>query len=221
MLIKQMALFLLLTSCALFQSTPSLKSENTLKLLDAVQLTGEGRGRLTLGSSQYVFSFESLMKENTDWLLAVTIPLHGEEVMILPVLKQKEMEDAGAESFETRIDREFDRLDLDKVLTSKEFLKEFRSLVRFNLAKSWGQKPVCAEQEADLVCDLDGEKFLVKVTDKNINIIKLLGKGRSLVLSAQNLTDSFFDRTDIRLYSSDSHSQKKESSLSLELFWNN
>lgn len=221
MLIKQMALFLLLTSCALFQSAPSLKTENKLKLLDAVKLTGEGRGRLSLGANQYVFSFESLMKENSDWLLAVSIPLQGEEVMILPQLKEKTMADAGAESFEARIDREFDRLKLDKVLTSEEFLKEFRSLVRFNLAKTWGQKPVCAEQEEDLLCDLDGEKFLVKVTDKDINIIKLLGKGRSMVLSAQNLTNSFFDRTEIRLYSSETHSQKKESSLSLELFWNN
>ncbi|WP_408098880.1 hypothetical protein ACJVC5_08165 [Peredibacter sp. HCB2-198] len=221
MFIKHMALLFFLTSCALFKSAPSLKSENKMKLLDAVRLTGEGRGRLTLGASQYVFSFESLMKENTDWLLAVSIPLHGEEVMILPELKQKNMPDSELESFEARIDREFDRLKLDKILTSEEFLKEFRSLVRFNLAKAWGQKPDCAEQGDDLICELDGEKFLVKVSEKDINIIKLLGKGRSLVLNAQNLTNSIFDRTDIRLYSSESHSQKKESSLSLELFWQN
>lgn len=219
MLIQQMALLFLLTSCALFKTTPSLKSQDKLKLLDAVKLTGEGRGRLGLGAAQYVFSFESLMKENTDWILAVSIPLHGEEVMILPELKQKNMPKSELESFEARIDREFDRLKLEKILTSEEFLKEFRSLVRFNLAKSWGQKPDCAEQGDDLMCDLDGEKFLVKVSEKNINIIKLLGQGRSLVLSAQNLTDSFFDRTDIRLYSSDSNSEKNLSSLSLELFW--
>lgn len=221
MLIKHMALLFLLTSCALFKSAPSLKSENKLKLLDAVRLTGEGRGRLSLGTSQYVFSFESLMKENTDWLLAVSIPLHGEEVMVLPELKQKTMPVSELESFEARIDREFNQRKLDKVLTSEEFLKEFRLLVRFNLAKSWGQKPDCAEQGEDMICELDGEKFLVQVTEKEISIIRLLGKGRSLVLNAQNLTKSFFDRTDIRLYSSESHSQKKESSLSLELFWQN
>ena len=221
MLIKHMTLLFLLTSCALFKSAPSLKSENKLKLLDAVRLTGEGRGRLSLGTSQYVFSFESLMKENTDWLLAVSIPLHGEEVMILPELKQKTMPVSELESFEARIDREFDQRKLDKVLTSEEFLKEFRLLVRFNLAKNWGQKPNCAEQGEDMICELDGEKVLVQVTEKEISIIRLLGKGRSLVLNAQNLTKSFFDRTDIRLYSSESHSQKKVSSLSLELFWQN
>ena len=189
--------------------------------MDSIQLTGEGRGRLGLKTSQYVFNFESLLKENTDWLLAVSIPLQGEEVMILSNLKQKEMNKSQLESFEARIDREFDRLDLKKILTSEEFLKELRSLIRFNLAKSWGEKPICAEQGEEMICELNQEKFLVLSSEKDISIIKDLGKGRSLVLSAQNLTESFFNRTDIRLYSDSTQFKKKESTLSLELFWKN
>lgn len=220
-MLKNMALLFLVASCSLFKSAPSLKSQDTEKLLDAVQMTGEGRGRLTLGQSQYVFSVDSILKEDFDWILAVTIPLHGEEVMILPDLRQSQIADEETESFEERIEKEFQRLKLNKKLTSEQFLKELRTLIRFGLAKKLGLNRNCKAQQTEFICDLDGEKFTVDVSNKELNINKSLGEEKRLQLVAKNLTDSFFAQTDIRLYSDEAEFQKKASSFSLELFWKN
>jgi hypothetical protein len=209
MLIKQMALLFFLASCgSLFKGPDSLKNQDPEKLLSAVRLTGEGKGRLTLGQSQYVFSVDSVLKENFDWILAVTIPLHGEEVMILPNLKESQVPDDEIESFEERIETEFRRLKLNKKMTSKQFLSELRSLIRFNLSPAWGQKRDCKAQQNDVICDYDGEKFVLNVTEKEFRITKLRSGEKGLQLIAKNLTESFFQKTDIRL-----------DTFSLELFW--
>jgi len=220
-MLKIMALLFLVSSCSLFRTAPSLKSKDTEKLLDSVKMTGEGRGRLTLGQSQYVFSVDSVLNENFDWILAVAIPLHGEEVMILPDLRKTQVSDEETESFEERIEKEFQRLKLHDKLTSQQFLKELRTLIRFGLAKKLGLERDCKAQQMEFVCVLDGEKFMVEVTEKDLNINKSLGGQNKLQLVAKNLTDSFFEQTDIRLYSDEKEMQKKTSSFSLELFWKN
>ena len=219
MFLKYMAFLLFLSSCALFKGTRGLENENKEKLLNAIQLIGEGRGRLSLSKNQYVFSFDSLLKENYDWILAVSIPLQGEEVMSLVDLRKKEVLDSETESFEARIDHEFKNLKLNKILTSKEFLNELRSVIRFNLAHKLGLKRNCMEHQKDLVCTLDEEKFFISVSGKEFNIIKLLGRGRRVVLEGRNLTESFFSQINIRLYSNEVDFEKKNSSFSLELFW--
>lgn len=220
-MLKIMALLFLVSSCSLFRASPSLKSKDTEKLLDSVKMTGEGRGRLTLGQSQYVFSVDSILNENFDWILAVTIPLHGEEVMILPDLRQSQISNDETESFEERIEKEFQRLKLNNKLTSQQFLKELRTLIRFGLAKKLGLNRNCKAQQMEFVCELDGEKFVIEVTEKVFNINKSLGTQSKLQLVAKNLTDSFFEQTDIRLYSNEKDLQNKTSSFSLELFWKN
>jgi hypothetical protein len=218
MFIKHMTLLFFLSSCALFRSQPSLKDQEPEKLLKAVKLTGEGRGRLTLGQSQYVFSVDSVLKENSDWILAVTIPLHGEEVMILPNLKDKESLDDQVESFEERISNEFKRLKL-KHISSKEFLAELRSLIRFVLGPSWGQKRVCEMRQKEEICEMDGEKFSLTTTDKEFLVKKDVGEKNNLKLVGKNLTDSFFNQTDIILDSATSKTTSKDKAFSLELFW--
>jgi hypothetical protein len=221
MLIKQMTFLFLLTSCALFKGQPSLKNKNQEKLLDSVKILGEGTGRLGLGQGQYLFSVDSIFKENTDWILAVTIPLHGEEVMIFPNLKQKDATEEEMQSFEQRIQREFHKVGLSKIVTTEEFLKALRSLIRFNLSTVLGVKRNCKAHQNHLVCEFDGEEFKVSSSDRELNISKSLGQGRMLQLDAKNLTDSFFEQSDIRLYSNEADSTKKNSSFSLELFWKN
>lgn len=184
-------------------------------------MTGEGRGRLTLGQSQYVFSVDSVLNENSDWILAVAIPLHGEEVMILPDLRKGQVVGEEIESFEERIEKEFQRLKLNNKLTSQQFLKELRTLIRFGLAKKLGLNRNCKAQQMEFICELDGEKFTIVVTEKDFNVNKSLGGQNKLQLVAKNLTDSFFEQTDIRLYSGENDLQNKTSSFSLELFWKN
>lgn len=219
MFFKCMTFLFFLSSCALFKGTQNLQSLDKEKLLDAIQLTGEGRGRLSLGQSQYLFSFDSLLKDKKDWILVVAIPLQGEEVMVLPDLTEKDTQNAEMETFEERIDHEFQTLKLDRILTGREFIEEIRTLIRFNFAKALKQKRDCSEHQEGLVCQLDGENFLVTASEKEFNVTKLLGRGRRVVLEGRNLTDSYFLQTNIRLYSNDVSYERKNSSFSLELFW--
>lgn len=219
MLIKQMTLLFFLASCALFKGQSTLKNQDQEKLLSSVKILGEGTGRLGLGQSSYLFSVDSILKENYDWILAVTIPLHGEEVMIFPNLKQKVATEGEMQSFEQRIERDFKKVGLNKIVSTEEFLKALRSLIRFNLAPVLGGKRNCKAHQKHMTCELDGEEFTVTTTDRELNINKSLGQGRMLQLDAKNLTDSFFEQTDIRLYSNEADSVKKNSSFSLELFW--
>lgn len=219
MFIKYMAFLFLVSSCSLFKGAQNLQSLDKEKMLDAVKLVGEGRGRLSLGQNQYVFSFDSLLKDNHDWILAVSIPLQGEEVMVLPDLMEKEAKNADMETFEERIDHEFKQKKLDRVLTAQEFIQELRKLIRFNLAKALEQKRDCSERNEGFVCELDGDKFLITSSKKEFNVTKILGRGRSVVLEGRNLTESYFTQTNIRLYSSVENFEKKNSSFSLELFW--
>lgn len=174
---------------------------------------------MTLGQSQHVFSVDSVINEEHDWIFAVSIPLHGEEVMILSDIKSRQMKPSEVSSFEERITNEFERLKLNKILTTEKFMKELRLLIRFGLSSQWGQKRNCNPQQNETVCELDGEKFIVQVLDTEIKIKKLLGQGKSLQIVAKNLTDSFFQKTDIILFLSESQEKKKESPFSLEIFW--
>ena len=221
MSILNMTLLFLLASCSLLSGPKSLKNEDKEKLLEKIQLTGEGRGRLALGENQYVFGFESVLQENFDWILAVEIPLHGEEVMVLQDLKSKDVKKSSMKSFEMRLARELRLRKLTDLLTPEEFLKEFRSLVRFNLARKWGQTPVCHKRQEMLDCELDNEKFLITSSDKEIFVTRELKRGGKIVLEAKVMHDKMFERTDIRLYSSEENAIKKSSALSLELFWKN
>ena len=216
-----MAFLFFLTSCALFKGQTSLVDMDKMKMLDSVKLIGEGRGRLSLGQSQYVFGFDSILKENFDWILAVQIPLHGEEVMILPNLKEVKPRHEEMESFEERIRSDFSKAKLNKTISAKAFIQELRSLVRFNLGERWGGKRICKAQQNDFLCELDGETYLVSANEKEFSIIKSLKEGGSIVLNAKNLTESFFAQTDIRLYANATDMQKKNSIFSLELFWKN
>ena len=218
-MLRSVLLLVFISSCSFLKGTPSLKTIDTDRLLNSIKLTGEGKGRLTLGQSQHVFSVDSVLNEDFDWIFAVSIPLHGEEVMILSDIKSHQMKFSEVSSFEERIAKEFQRLKLNKILTTEKFMKELRLLIRFGLSPQWGQKRDCKPQQNETVCELDGEKFIVHVLDTEIKIKKLLGQGKSLQIVAKNLTDSFFQKTDIILFLNDDQEVKKVSPFSLEIFW--
>ncbi len=214
MLILRFLTLLIFTSCSLFRATPSLKNQDREKLLNSIRVVGEGTGRLSFREREYVFGVESGLKENYDWILAVSIPLHGEEVMVLPELQKITVEESEIDSFEKRIAQEFRTFELPD-LSSKQFLKEVRSLMRFRLSPAWGQKRQCMEH----ICELDGEKFVVQVEEKEIFITKMMTHESRVTLAAKNLTEPFFGQTEIRLYSNTDDWQKKKAIFSLELFW--
>lgn len=218
-MIKFFFLILITSSCSFLKPKPSLKSMDVDRLLDSIKLTGEGKGRLTLGDHQHVFSVDSVFNENSDWIFAISIPLHGEEVMIISDLKSRHGTIDELSSFEHRIAKEFQRLKINKLVSTETFLKELRGLIRFTLASKWGQKRYCNPQQNEIICDLDGDKINLEVLDSEIKLKKFLGQGQSLQIVAKNLTDSFFEKTDIVLFLNSTQEQKKSPHFSLEIFW--
>ncbi len=216
-----MLILLFVSSCSLFRTGPSLKSKDIKNLLDSIKMTGEGRGRLSLGQTQYVFRIDGEINENSDWILAVTIPLHGEEVMILPNLRKAQVPYGVSESFEARIDREFHRSKTANRPSFQEFFKELRFLIRFAIAKKLALHSSCASSQTGFICELDGQKFQIEVSDREFTINKYMANKNKLQLVAKNLTNSFFQQTSIRLFSNENDIWKENSGFALEFFWKN
>ena len=74
-------LLLYLSACA----TGPVKNVSWDKLWAQVKMEGEGKARLEIPPESWVFSFEAVLKKN-DWLMAITIPLKGEESFAFPGL---------------------------------------------------------------------------------------------------------------------------------------
>jgi hypothetical protein len=201
------------SSCSLFKAHPSLKNEPVEKLLNSVKVLGEGKGRLGFKQQSYVFNFDAVMKDSLDWLLAVEIPLHGEEVMILKDIKAEKDTASSVESFEARIN---DRIDPN---LKNKVLPELRSMIRFILAAKLGLPRFCTKTfESEFNCVVGKENFLVSLSDKSIRI-KISSSGSlNLDLVAENLTDSFFSKTHFT-FRSVTAPVSAPAPMTLELFW--
>lgn len=201
-------LFFLLTSCALFKAQPSLKDKNVQELLTKVKSEGEGRGRLTSGGQQNVFSFESALKENSDWMLAVSIPLHGEELMVVPHLKKEKSQKNELQGFDQRL-RQALTSELGSKKLAEEYIQSLRGFLRLLNHKALGLSLNCSEQSDVTLCQLEKETYKLRVVKNSLEI----ETDDKVKVSALNLTDSFFSQTVFSL-----RSAQKEL-LTLELFW--
>lgn len=204
-------LFFLASACSLFRAPADLSRKEVSQLLGSIKITGEGRGRLIYDNSQNVFGFDAVLRQNTDWLLAVSIPLHGEEVMILPELNKEDAE-GQMQAFEARIARAL--YEMKANISPKEFLQSLRSLMRFLMGEQVGA-PVHCVREDEIICRQFNRYFVVSVQKNEITIVEREKKDFQVVVKARNLTDSFFQQTEFYLLSSEGRHQL----LSLELFW--
>lgn len=211
-----------LAACSLFKRS-EVSDKKTIELLDAVIATGEGKGRLGIGKHQYLFSFEAVLKENKDWILAANIPLHGEEVLRLPNLA---LVDAigSEESLEIRIEngiRQYLMQQKQPPELAESFMRELRSLMRLIMHKQVGASLRCESQEnGQHFCGIERLDYEALVAKEQLSLKKPLGDAYRIEFVAQNLTQSIFRRGSVFL-----HSQKATSNsaplLSLELFWQN
>lgn len=205
---RLLPLFFLFTSCALFKAQPSLKDKNIEELLSKVKSEGEGRGRLTSGGQQNVFSFESALKENTDWILAVSIPLHGEELMLVPKLKEPRTKKSELQGFDQRLKQALTQ-ELGSPKLAAEYIHSLRGFLRLLNHKALSLPLTCRPEGDVTLCQLESETYKLRVV-KNALEIETDDK---IKVSALNLTDSFFSQTVFSL-----RSPQKEL-LTLELFW--
>ena len=204
---------LTLSSCSLFKTQPSIKNEPVEKILSSVKVIGEGKGRLGFKQQSYLFSFDALLKDSVDWLLAIEIPLHGEEVMTLKDIKAEKNPASSVESFESRINNQIDPSLKNKVLP------ELRSMIRFILALELGLPRVCSKGfDTEYSCVVGSETFLVTVSDKSIRIKKSTSGTLNLELVAENLTAPFFMKTSFT-FRSPKAPISAPAPMTLELFW--
>lgn len=185
----------------------------------SIKVTGEGRGRLGVGPQNYLFSYEAALKENTDWMLAVSVPLHGEEVMVLPEIKQKIAPEKERESFELRIDHEIrQRLNLGKI-SGRDVTQELRKIIRFVIAEQLSLEKECKSAVPGFYeCQMDGENFLVTLERDTINIKKNIRDTHYFELEGENFSNSSFQRTNFYLRTVQGK-LKSPALMSLELFW--
>lgn len=180
-------------------------------------MTGEGKGRLGFEKQQHLFSYDSLLKEGKDWVLAVTIPLHGEEVLILTNLKDREGPRSPDDSLSIRMERgiaDYLRSKKQSGELAGKFLNELRLMVRFVLHKQLDLIAQCG----DVSCEFEGQTFPIEASPRRLSIKRMLAQGHVLELVAENLTGSIFTKSSFVLRSQ-TESSEKLPILSLELFW--
>lgn len=209
-------LFLLLTSCSLFKSQ-NIQDKKITDLVSYLQGTGEGKGRLGINRQQYLFSFDALLKENFDWILAANIPLHGEEILMLPDLRKESVDEGEQDGLELRIEQDISQYlksQKQSPAMAKTFLLELRRMMRFVLHKKLGLEVFCSQKE----CQIGEVVYQVEATSKQLSLKKSLSDDYEIEYAAMNLTDSNFQRSNIFLHSKNK-SSPSPTLLSLELFW--
>jgi hypothetical protein len=194
-------------------------------VLNSIRLEGEGRGRLNIDKHQYLFGFESALQENTDWVLAAAIPLHGEEAMTLKNLKKDEVQFEDPDALEARIQAGIDEYlrhqkNVPQNLGQK-IIPGFRSLVRLVLATQLDVKKSCilSDKAGNYSCQQGSQSFFVQIVDKEIRIKKVLLGQYFIELTAEDLTDGFFSKNSFN-FSTQTEDNKSSPILTFELFWN-
>lgn len=198
-------LFLLLYSCA------TQKPQSITDSLKYINLEGEGRGRIGYVDQSYLFRFESIFKES-DWLLNLTVPMHGQELLVFEDLFDK-TSNKEMQSLELQIDQSIKKQTKLIELQDVNVVSHLRSLVRFAQAQKLGLPFSCQNSQ----CFLDGEEFLVSPISDGVEIRKYINKEYYVEFSALYREQDAYSRSNFFL--------KKEKSkvnlFSLELFWQN
>ena len=190
-------LFIFLCSC----STIKPSSKSTEQLLDSIQVTGEGKGRLGAQGHEYVVGVESLLKDEDTYLLALNIPTRGEEVLVLKDLKNPKVSHTELIAFQKRLNNSL----------NPKFLVGMRSLLRLALASELKLVAHCSEHE----CTLGDETYQVKRSSDKMLVEKIYEDGSRIQMEGENLTDTNFSRTNFRLISPSSSGDR----MSFEFFW--
>lgn len=220
MIIRSLFLVLMIfaSSCALFRAQ-DLKNKKIDELISALSAEGEGKGRLGLGSNQYLFSFDAVLKQNSDWLLAASFPLHGEEILIFKNLKNDGAFKAEAPGeFEIRMEegiKDFLKSQKKSPKVARAFILELRNMMRFVLHKKLGLNISCDEKN----CSMGDYVYQVEVSSNEFSLTRSVLNDYEMKLIAVNLTGPIFKRMNIHLLPK-AGLQSTKNLLSLELFWN-
>jgi hypothetical protein len=200
-------------------SVPKLSKVPIDSLLNSIKLTGEGRGRLGVKQRQGVFSYDAVLNEKGDWLLAMSVPMHGETVLLFPKIKELEVRGEQQKIIEKNIEKEIANLMGTTELSGQDYVRQLRSMIRFILAPELALSRHCMPLENDqFECKQGSEIYNIDLKANWLKIKKVVSKDLSLELWAENYHQSYFKRTSFYLKSHKA-THHEPAFLSLELFW--
>lgn len=194
----------------------SLVGKKLPELVNSLKGEGEGRGRLGIAGHQYLFSFEAFVNEGQDWVLAAVIPLHGEEILMFQKMHEKEQSSHASKSFEIRLIhgiKEFLVSQGESPKLANHFLQELRSMLRLVL-----HQKLKLDLKCEKMCQMDDQSYEAIISAGQLSLKKLVLEHYEIELTASNLTDSIFKRTNVVFRMKDASSSRAPL-LSLELFW--
>jgi hypothetical protein len=212
--------FLQLSACSLFKTRVEAP-QSSIELLSAVKMVGEGRGRLGFQGRHYLFSYEAILKPEGDWLMAASIPLHGEEILEYPGLYLEAREGQKRKPFEQRLETgisHYLQAQKKSPQLAQVILNELRNMIRFLQARELGLTVVCKGQNQIEFCKLDSREYQVETNPSQLKLKKVIQEDLVIEYVAQNLTTSNFRQSGIFFYYENDR-QKRGSLLSIELFW--
>jgi len=206
---------LFIVSCA---TKLPLQSGDEINLLKKTKITGLGKCRLTILQQQDLFSCEALMQNLNTWLLSISVPLRGEELMILPGLDHEILHKKILDDFEFRIAEKMKHKKEFKNLSASQVLQGFHSSVRFLQSEELRLNRKCYQEGKQTICKV-GDNFFGLSIVRNKLVISSQDKNLKFDVVAENLTSSDFKKTSFFLY----HTGAKNSDnplISFEIFWN-
>ncbi|HLW56287.1 MAG TPA: hypothetical protein VKY27_02825 [Bacteriovoracaceae bacterium] len=159
----------------------------------------------------YLFRFESVFQDKR-WLLNLTVPMHGEELLIFEELDKK-ISNGKMQSLEQQIDRSVKKQTNLRELQDVNVISHLRSLVRFAQAHKLGLSVICQNHK----CYLDEEEFLVTPISDGVELRKYIKDNYYVELAALYLEKNSYSRTNFFL----KKEKSKKNLFSLELFWKN
>jgi hypothetical protein len=194
----------------------SLLEKKLPDLVNSLRGEGEGRGRLGMAQHQYLFSFEAFVNDNLDWVLAAAIPLHGEEILIFKNMQDKNQPHHASKSFELRLlqgIKEFLVSQGESPALASDFLQELRSVLRLVLHQKLKLDLRCEKK-----CQLEDQFYEPIISAGQFSLKKIVLHRYEIELTASNLTDSIFKRTNVVFRLREAPSSRAPL-LTLELFW--
>jgi hypothetical protein len=207
-------IFLFLSACA----TGPVKNVTWDKLWSQVKMEGEGKARLEIPPESWVFSFEAVLKKN-DWLMAITIPLKGEESFAFPGLDRPRPEIVpAADDFRWQVIQALRAASHERSLAypqlGQDFVTYLHHLLRWTHADSLGLARGCdATSTKSWNCRWDGVPSNWSWDERKEEFIGVINLKTDWKIRAlfKNLTGSVFKRVTLEV------TRKTESASVVEL----
>jgi|GEM_PF-6160695 len=209
-----LSLLFLLNACA----TRPIENATWEKLWAQVKMEGEGKARLEIPPESWVFSFEAVLQKN-DWLMAITIPLKGEESFAFPGLDRSRPEILPEQTdFRWQVVQALRAASHERRLgypqLGQEFVTHLHHLLRWVHADALGLQRGCdATSASTWNCRWDDVPSTWTWDDRKKEFTGIIEMRSNWHLQAvfKNLTDSVFKRVTLEI------TRKTESASVVEL----